>query len=133
MVNTGSSVVPVTVLPSTQVLAGGALSNGTLSPLSVGDRLFIFTTIVESGERVAIKVEQNPRLYDLTISTIAGSQITGTTLASDPTPGLSLQLTVNALTKFPQSSVPTAGSNIRAATISDSQTGQVVAMNIIAL
>lgn len=133
MVNTGESVVPVTVLPSTQVLGRGALWNGATSALSVGDRVFIFTTIVESGERVAIKVEQNPRLYDLTVSSITGSEITGTTLPSDATPGLSLQLTVNALTQFQQSGAPQVGSNIRVATISDSNVSEIIAMNVITL
>jgi hypothetical protein len=133
LVNAGDSVVPVTVLPSTQVLAGGALANGSLSALAVGDHLFIFTTIVESGERVASKIEQNPRLYNLEVATITGSQIGGTTLSTDATPGIPLQLTVNALTNWPQTTVPQVGSNIRAATIRDSNSRQVVAMNVTVL
>lgn len=133
MVNAGSSVVPVTILPSTQVLAGSAVRNGDLTALSVGDRVFIFTIIVESGERVAVTIEQNPRLYDLAVSTITASQIQGTTVASDATPGLSLQLAVNVLTRFAQLRVPQVGDTIRAATITDSATNQVTAMNVFVL
>jgi hypothetical protein len=133
MVNTGNSVLPVPVLPATRVLAGGARRDGALSALSVGDAVFVFTTIADSGERVAVKIEQNPRLYNLEVSTISGSQIVGATLSPDPAPGRTLQLTVNALTNFAQSIVPQVGNRIRVATISDAKGRESVAMNVVVM
>jgi|SRR5579884_1035866 len=133
LVNAGQGVVPVTVLPTTQVLAGGVLANGVLSALSIGDRLFIFTTIVESGERVAVKIEQNPRIYEIQVGSAAAAQIVGTTMANDPTPGLRLRLTVNALTTFAGGQVPPPGSRVRVATINDTRSGEIVAMNLVTM
>ena len=132
MVNARESIVAVTTLPNSEVLSGGYLANGSLAELSVGDRLFIFTTVTESGERVAIRIEQNPRIYDLTVSAISGSNISGITLPSDQTPGVPLVLTVNNLTNFQPPSVPQVGSRIRVATIANApwNAAEIVAMNV---
>ena len=126
-----SSVVPVTVVPNTQVLAGGVLSYGTLGQLSVGDRVFVFTS-VDSGERVAFKIEQNPRFYRLVVSAITAARISGITVPSDPTPGVAVQFATNSLTRFPQLSVPAVGSMIQVATISNapSNASEIVAIGI---
>jgi len=119
MVNAGDSVVPVTVMPSTQLLSGGAIWNGTVSPLSPGDNVFIFTKIVESGDRVAITIEQNPRLYKLMVKDMSASVIRGQTLSSDPTPGAAVNLLTNPLTAFSQLGAPAVGTGIRVATVSN--------------
>jgi hypothetical protein len=132
MVIAANSVVPITVMPTTRVFAGGAAWAGALKPLAVGDRLFVFSRILESGERVASVIEQNPRIYKVVVTSIAGSELGATTVASDRAPGVSLTFVVNALTQFPQGSIPEVGSQLRVATISNAPVNpsQIVAMKM---